>query len=79
MIAYICYIIIMAVLARDKDKRPTAFFGFVVLGAILVNVLVTSALIFCQPRYMMYNMALFYIAGGIMLYTLICNPKNREE
>ena len=79
MIAYFCYIMIMIVLSRDSEKRPVSFFGFIVLGAIAVNVMVTSALIFCQPRYMMYNMALFYIAGGIMLYTLICNPKNREE
>ncbi|MBO6299782.1 MAG: hypothetical protein J6N53_13155 [Lachnospiraceae bacterium] len=42
--------------------------GLFVLLAILVNVGVAAALIFCQTRYMIYNMALFYVAGILMLW-----------
>ncbi|MBR3307914.1 MAG: hypothetical protein IKI75_11775 [Lachnospiraceae bacterium] len=46
-------------------------FGLCVLMAILANTGVTAALIFCQTRYMIYNMPLFYMAGLSMLDALI--------
>ena len=84
-VAYICYIVLMFILLldkQDKENRKVGFFGAMVLISVGVNVLVTAALIFCQPRYMMYNMALFYAAGGIMLYTIISDKiakKNYSE
>ena len=36
-----------------------------------VNTGVAAALIFCQSRYMIYNMALFYMAGIWLLENVI--------
>jgi len=71
LVAYIVYIALMILELLSDATRKAGFFGFMVLVGIGVNVMVTAALIFCQPRYMMYNMALFYIAGTVMLYSFI--------
>lgn len=65
--AYIGFIGLTASCLWKQETRKAGLFGLTVLIAIIVNVGVTAALIFCQTRYMIYNMALFYIAGIIML------------
>lgn len=66
--AYLVYSGLMAVCLLKKETRSAGLFGLTVLISIGVNVGVTAALIFCQTRYMIYNMALFYMAGVLMLY-----------
>lgn len=66
--AYLVYSGLMAVCLLKKETRSAGLFGLTVLISIGVNVGVTAALIFCQTRYMIYNMALFYTAGVLMLY-----------
>ena len=39
-----------------------------VLGGVIINSLVVGAMIFCQPRYMIYNMGLFYTALSVLMY-----------
>lgn len=66
--AYVIYSVLMAACLWKKETRDAGMFGLTVLISICVNVGVTAALIFCQTRYMIYNMALFYMAGILMLY-----------
>lgn len=66
--AYVVYAVLMALCLWKKETRDAGLLGLTVLIGICVNVGVTAALIFCQTRYMIYNMALFYMAGILMLY-----------
>lgn len=66
--AFLVYSGLMTVCLLKKETRGAGLFGLTVLISIGVNVGVTAALIFCQTRYMIYNMALFYMAGVLMLY-----------
>lgn len=52
---------------RDKS----AAMAEIVLGGIMVNSIVVGAMIFCQPRYMIYNMGLFYTAWSMMIYDAV--------
>lgn len=71
LLAYLGYVFLMIMALIQKETRKAGWFGLTVLIAIAVNVGVAAALIFCQTRYMIYNMALFYMAGILMLYELI--------
>ena len=50
-----------------KSDRSAAL-AEVVLGGVIINSLVVGAMIFCQPRYMIYNMGLFYTALSVLMY-----------
>ncbi len=69
--AYLIYCLLMALCLLKKETRRAGLFGLTVVISIGVNVGVTAALIFCQTRYMIYNMALFYMAGVLMLYEFL--------
>lgn len=77
--AYLIYIGLMGICLWKKETRRIGLFGLTVLISILVNVGVTAALIFCQTRYMIYNMALFYMAGVLMLYEWVKKLKVAQE
>lgn len=77
--AYLLYLGLMAVCLWKKETRNAGLFGLTVLLSIGVNVGVTAALIFCQTRYMIYNMALFYMAGILMLYEYGMVVKRRAK
>ena len=66
---------------REKDK--TAAFTEIVFGGIAVNAMVVGAMIFCQPRYMIYSMGLFYTALSVLVYETLPLPgflmKKREK
>ena len=76
--AYGIYIVMFIICRFKKKKRDAADAALIVLGALAVNVGVTAALIFCQSRYMVYNMALFYMAGIIMFYEIFLHHKTAE-
>lgn len=71
LLLYAAYIAWIVLLIRRKSYRMVAYtalpFAVMVLTAILVNVVFTSATIYCQMRYMLYNTAFFYQAGLVML------------
>lgn len=71
VVAYILYLILTVLCLSRNRTRKAGLIGLTVLMGILANVCVTAALIFCQTRYMMYNMGLFYIAGILMLVEFI--------
>lgn len=51
-------------------------FSIVTLLGIFFNVLLVSAVIFCQTRYTIYNMPLFYMTGAVLLYQNITITKS---
>ena len=77
--AYIVFITLTVICYRREETYAAAVCGMSVLTAILVNVGVTAALIFCQSRYMIYNMSLFYSAGLIMLWELVKNKTKMKD
>lgn len=75
--AYILYILSYIKVARlhkkEKNMNATLTFAEIILGAVIVNSMVVGIMIFAQPRYMIYNMGLFYSALSILLYDVIIN------
>ena len=55
---------------RNSGHEKTAVLAGLTLLAIVVNVTLVSLVIFCQTRYTIYNMGLFYICMVVMLYNL---------
>lgn len=76
---YLIYVGLMGACLWKKETRQTGLFGLTILISIFVNVGVTAALIFCQTRYMIYNMALFYMAGILMFYEWVKVLKGTRE
>lgn len=57
--------------------RKNVTFSIITLLGIFFNVLLVSAVIFCQTRYTIYNMPLFYMAGAVLLYQNFILTTNR--
>ena len=51
-----------------NTTQNIVIFSITTLLGIFFNVLLVSAVIFCQTRYTIYNMPLFYMAGAVLLY-----------
>lgn len=64
---YGAYLFLLLFLIKKGGRREVIAFSALVLISILVNVGVVSAVIFCQSRYTIYNMPLFYMSGLLML------------
>lgn len=56
-------------------------FAIITLLGIFFNVLLVSAVIFCQTRYTIYNMPLFYMAGVVLLYqnVILCLSNTNKK
>ena len=54
---------------KRGERLSVLTFAEVVLGGIFINSLVVGAMIFCQPRYMIYSMGLFYAALAWLVHT----------
>lgn len=67
---YIIYIILLVWNVRIRGHEKTAVLAGLTLLAIVGNVTLVSLVIFCQTRYTIYNMGLFYICMVVMLYNL---------
>lgn len=70
-LAYVVYVVLMVICLMNPKNRRAGIIGLMAMMGVVANVCVTAALIFCQTRYMMYNMALFYMGLIVMLYTLM--------
>lgn len=77
LVLYLLYLAELVLLVRKRHQGKKAggsdladglvpLFGFLVLFAIVVNVLVVGSMIFAQTRYMVYNMPFFYISFFLM-------------
>ena len=78
IIMFFAYLILLGNLVYHCYKERTSpigtlyakniVFSIITLLGILSNVLLVSSVIFCQTRYTIYNMPLFYMAGALLLY-----------
>ena len=77
------YVLFLRDVPGEKQMHEAGRAGLYVLIAMAVNTGVAAALIFCQSRYMIYNMALFYMAGIWLLENIILfccgNNENRKK
>lgn len=65
LLLYVMYIALLIYMFKKHAK--SALIAMLVLLAIIINVVFTSLTIYCQMRYALYNTALFYQAGLIMM------------
>ena len=83
VILYIAYVSVFIRLIQIRGLKncsnSSVSFAFLVILAIVFNVVLTSATIYPQMRYMLYNTALFYQAGLIMLLELFHEEKKRRN
>lgn len=70
-IIYVLYIMLLFFVKINRKEKKVFIFSIVVLLSIILNVGLVSLVIFCQTRYTIYNMALFYIALIVMICTLL--------
>lgn len=74
LLAYSLYIFLLAESLwksrrrKEKPEKP-AQLALLTLLSIFMNVALVSLVIFCQTRYTIYNMALFYISLIMLLYS----------
>lgn len=76
ILAYLLYLFLWVRLSLIYRKAPqkskshyhALIFGVITALGIIINVAVVSCLIFCQTRYTIYNMPLFYMAGALLLW-----------
>lgn len=65
---YIAYTALLIVNLRKYGlSNKTNIFAILILFSIILNVAIVSAVIFCQTRYTIYNMPLFYMCGILLL------------
>ena len=66
--AFAAYIgLLVRNIIKERSVSSASIMGICVLLGIIGNVSLVSAVIFCQTRYTIYNMALFYMAMMVML------------
>jgi len=70
VIAYLGYLAVLLYNLKLNGLSKTNMFALLTLVSIMGNVALVSAVIFCQTRYTVYNMPLFYMAGLLMLYEI---------
>jgi len=78
-IFYLCYAGLTVWCLKKENAKEKGLYALTILLAILCNVGVSAALIFCQSRYMIYNMAPFYMAGLAMLTVLFAGRGKETE
>lgn len=74
-VIYLLYIVLLGYTIKKNGLDKHSLFGIFILLAVLVNIGLVSLVIFCQTRYTIYNMALFYASGFLMLYNLLFKQK----
>ncbi|MGN0376378.1 MAG: hypothetical protein ACI4ED_01965 [Suilimivivens sp.] len=68
MLIYLIYMILLAINLKREGLKPLSLFSMLTLISVVINVAIVSAVIFCQTRYTIYNMPLFYISLLLLFY-----------
>lgn len=66
-LAYIMYIVMLIIQIKSEGITKLTFLATYTMLSIIINVAVVSMVIFCQTRYAIYNMPLFYISFWLLL------------
>ena len=70
LVIYIVYILLLITnLRNNKDSKVNAI-AVITLLSIVYNVGLVSVVIFCQTRYTVYNMAMFYVSLILLLHAV---------
>ena len=72
---YLVYILLLIRQIRKGKNRKVILAAAFTLVSILLNVGLVSLVIFCQTRYTIYNMALFYISLTLMIHDLLTDVR----
>lgn len=64
---YILYFVLLIMHIKSEGMTKLAFLAIFTILSIIINVAVVSLVIFCQTRYTIYNMPIFYISLWILL------------
>lgn len=75
---YCMYIVLLVINIKKEGLSRISILGIVTLLSIILNVAIVSCVIFCQSRYTIYNMPLFYISGLLLLFN-VCRTFWRER
>ena len=75
---YAGYLILFMALIYRRADAAVLLFSALTLLSILANVALVSAVIFCQSRYTIYNMPLFYMSGFWMLLAATNSFRSRR-
>lgn len=67
------YVLLLIYTAIKTRLSKYTLIGCLSLISIIINVVMVSCLIFPQTRYTIYNMALFYVTGLLMIYSVFKN------
>lgn len=72
------YILLMVINIYFNHLDNYSLFGLLVFVSCAINICVVSMVIFPQTRYTIYNMALFYTAGFLMLCDMVNYIRNKK-
>ncbi|MDE6419424.1 MAG: hypothetical protein K2K87_02725 [Lachnospiraceae bacterium] len=78
LLIYIVAAALMCYLFRRAESRDGAWLMAVVLLMTAANVCATALTIMCLSRYMIYNMALFYLAGLVCVWETVKGRGSKE-
>lgn len=67
LFVYLFYILLLIYHIRKTKNKKVLLFSTFALFSVILNVGLVSLVIFCQTRYTIYNMALFYISLLLMI------------
>ncbi|MCH5262364.1 MAG: hypothetical protein J1F42_05570 [Lachnospiraceae bacterium] len=63
---YVFYLILLILQIKLEGMTKLSFFAICTMFSVVINVAVVSMVIFCQTRYTIYNMPIFYITLWIL-------------
>lgn len=78
LFVYIVYILLLIFNLKNDKKDKACAIAAITLLAIVYNVGLVSVVIFCQTRYTIYNMAIFYISLILLLYTFLGKMQKKK-
>lgn len=79
ILAYAVYLALLIRRLIANPYGPVTVLGLLTAASILLNVAAVSAVIFCQTRYTIYNMPLFYISGFLLLWETLKEFIQRKQ
>lgn len=79
VLIYLIYMVLLLFCIKKKCRQEILVFAGMTIASIMLNVGLVSLVIFCQIRYTIYNMALFYISMLLMIGALFFRKENGNE
>lgn len=81
LIIYIIYLCSMVYCFRlnKKEAQEAGWGALFVLIISTGNIMLTAFMIFCEPRYVLYNMVPFYISGYLLILEVYRKRRNEDD